>query len=88
MTVLRWIASRCAVVTRLKPHSHQATMRLLEGAEVILSGQQLQLRPHEAGPRGGARRIEYLAHPDVRDLADLDAGAVPSELQGVLRVGA
>src|SRR6185437_2824197 len=25
MTVLRWIASRCAVVTRLKPHSHQAT---------------------------------------------------------------
>jgi glycine/D-amino acid oxidase-like deaminating enzyme len=24
MTVLRWIDSRCAVVTRLKPHSHQA----------------------------------------------------------------
>jgi D-amino-acid dehydrogenase len=26
MTVLRWMASRCAVVTRLKPHSHQATI--------------------------------------------------------------
>jgi hypothetical protein len=33
MTVLRWIASRCAVVTRLKPHSHQATSVCLSAAK-------------------------------------------------------
>jgi len=62
--------------------------RFPQHREVVFARQPCQLRPRESGPRHVACRVEQLAYPQARDLADVDAGAVLGQLQRGLRVGA